>query len=134
MLNPSEIIIGYRKALNTWLRQFKVIVDLEKRLYKVEESLIGIFKWGQFKPLPELNYVLVFRSFYAKCEACSLDEHESDTFFQVSLVHHNNRRIITHETKDKAEAFLIAGKLSEGLKLNIKDSASVRGQSSWKKV
>lgn len=133
MLNPAEIIIGYRKALNNWLRQFKVIVDLEKKIYKIEESLLGIFKWGSFKPLPELNYVLVFRSFYAKCEACSLDENESDTYYQVSLVHHKNRRIITHETKNKTEAFLYADKLSKGLHLGIKDAASVPGQSTWKK-
>lgn len=131
-MNNDNIIIGVRKALNNWLRQFRTFIDLEHKLYKVEESLLNIFKWGKFVPLPQLNYVLVFRSFYAKCEACSLDEN-ADSYYQVSLVHHKNRRIITHETKNKVEAFVLAEKLSKGLNLSIKD-ASVPGQSSWKKI
>ena len=131
-MNNDNIIIGVRKALNNWLRQFKTFIDLNHKLYKVEESLLNIFKWGKFVPLPQLNYVLVFRSFYVKCEACSLDEN-ADSYYQVSLVHHKNRRIITHETKNKVEAFVLAEKLSKGLNLSIKD-ASVRGQSSWKKI
>lgn len=126
-------MVGYRKALNTWLRQFKTFIDIENRLYKIEESLIGVFKWGEFKPLPQLNYVLVFRSFYAKCEACSMDEN-ADTYYQISLVHDKNRRIITHETKNKKEALDMAEYLAKGLGLSIKDSASVPGQSSWKRV
>lgn len=131
-MNNDNIIIGVRKALNNWLRQFRTFIDLEHKLYKVEESLLNIFKWGKFVPLPQLNYVLVFRSFYAKCEACSLDEN-ADSYYQVSLIHHKNRRIITHETKNKVEAFVLAEKLSKGLNLSIKD-ASVPGQSSWKKI
>lgn len=133
MNNGSEIVIGYRKALNNWLRQFRTFIDLEHKLYKVEESLLNIFRWGKFAPLPRLNYVLIFRSFYAKCEACSLDEN-ADSYYQISLVHNKNRRIIAHETKNKAEAFTIAEQLAKGLDLSIKDAASVPGQSTWKKI
>ena len=132
-MNNSNIFIGYRKALNNWLRQFKTFIDFDHKLYKVEESLLNIFKWGKFEPLPQLNYVLIFRSFYAKCEACSLDEN-ADSYYQISLVHNKNRKIITHETKNKAEAITIAEKLAKGLDLSIKDAASVPGQSSWKKI
>ncbi len=128
----QNIIIGYRKALNNWLRQFRTFIDPERRVYKVEESLLNIFRWGKFEPLPQLNYVLVFRSFYAKCEACSFDEN-ADSYYQISLVHNKNRKIIAHETKNKAEAFTIAEQLAKGLGLTMKDAASVSGQSSWKK-
>jgi hypothetical protein len=131
--NGQNMIIGYRKALNNWLRQFRTFIDLDHKLYKIEESLLNIFKWGKFVPLPQLNYVLVFRSFYAKCEACSLDEN-ADSYYQISLVHNKNRKIIMHETKNKSEALTFAGKLAKGLDLSIKDAASVPGQSSWKKI
>lgn len=131
-MNNDNIIIGVRKALNNWLRQFRTFIDLNHKLYKVEESLLNIFKWGKFVPLPQLNYVLVFKSFYAKCEACSFDEN-ADSYYQISLVHNKNRKIIAHETKNKTEAFVLAEKLSKGLNLSIKD-ASVPGQSFWKKI
>lgn len=132
-MNDSGIIIGVRKALNNWLRQFRTFIDLERKVYKIEESLLNIFKWGKYEPLPQLNYVLIFRSFYAKCETCSMDEN-ADTYYQISLVHNHNRRIITHETKNKTEAFTFAEKLARGLSLSIKDAASVPGQSTWKKI
>ena len=132
-MNDSGIIIGVRKALNNWLRQFRTFIDLENKVYKIEESLLNIFKWGKYEPLPQLNYVLVFRSFYAKCETCSMDEN-ADTYYQISLVHNHNRRIITHETKNKTEAFAFAENLARGLSLSIKDAASVPGQSTWKKI
>ncbi len=131
-MNHSKIIVGVRKALNNWLRQFKVYIDPGQKLYKIEEGLLNIFKWGRFEPLPRLNYVLVFRSFYAKCEACSLDEN-ADSYYQVSLVHNKNRKIITHETKDISEAFTVAEQIAKGLSLSLKDAASVPGKSSWKK-
>lgn len=131
MENTKNIIIGYRKALNNWLRQFRTFIDIEHKLYKIEESLLTIFKWGKFEPLPQLNYVLVFRSFYAKCEACSLDEN-ADSYYQISLVYNKNRKIIAHETKNRMEAFDLANRLAKGLDLSIKDAASVPGQSSWK--
>lgn len=131
MENGQEIIIGYRKALNNWLRQFRTFIDLEHKLYKIEESLLNVFKWGKFEPLPQLNYVLVFRSFYAKCETCSLDEN-ADSYYQISLVYNKNRKIITHETKNKSEALHLAEQLASGLNLSIRDAASVPGKSSWK--
>ncbi len=107
----DDLIRGKREALSNWIRQFVTIVDIEKRSYKIEEGLLGIFKWGSFKPLPTINYVLVFRSLYAKCEACSLEENPNENpnaYFQVSLVHHKSRRIIIRETKNKKGAFDLA--------------------------
>ncbi len=128
----NSILTGTRKAINNWLRQFKTFIDFEHKTYKIQESLLGIFKWGEFKPLPYINYVLVFKNVFAKCETCSINEFEnnSHSYFQVSLVHNTNRRIIVHETKNKEEAFKIAGELSSHLQLRIKDSSS-RRQSVW---
>lgn len=129
----NAILAGTRKAINNWLRQFKTFINFDNHTYKIQESLLGIFKWGEFKPLPQLNYVLVFKNVFAKCEACSIDEFENNphAYFQVSLVHNKNRRIIVHETKNKEEAFAMAQELGSHLHLRIKDSASNRREAVW---
>jgi hypothetical protein len=129
----KEVIIGKREALSNWLRQFSTVIDIKKRVYKIQEGLLGIFKWGTFEPLPKIDYVLVFRSLFAKCEACSLDEYENNpnAYFQVSLVYNKNRRIVVEETRNKEEAFALAREVAEGLNTRLRDSASVRGKSTW---
>jgi len=129
----KDLLIGKRDALSNWIRQFVTIIDIEKRAYKIQEGLLGIFKWGTFKPLPKIDYVLVFRSLFSKCEACSHDEYENNpnAYFQVSLVYNKNRKIIVEETKNKEEAFALAMEVASGLKTKLRDSATVRGQSTW---
>jgi uncharacterized protein YigE (DUF2233 family) len=129
----SPLISGKRKGISNWFRQFATVIDPIRKLYKIEEGMLGLFKWGAFQPLPRIDYVLVFRQVFAKCEACSIDEYENyeHSYYQVSLVHNKNRRIIVHETKQKQEAFELAAKLSSALALRIKDSASQRGKSMW---
>lgn len=129
----KDVIIGRREALSNWIRQFNTIIDIEKGVYKIQEGLLGIFKWGTFKPLPKVDYVLVFRSLFAKCETCSLDEYENNpnAYFQVSLVYNKNRKIVVEETKNKEEAFAKAKKVAIGLNTKLRDSATVRGQSTW---
>jgi hypothetical protein len=129
----TTILIGKRAALSNWIRQFVTVVDFEKGMYKIQESLFGIFNWGTFKPLPKINYVLVFRSFFAKCEACTMDEFEDNpnSYFQVSLVYNKNRRIVFHETKNINEAFEFAQKIASGIKTRIKDSATNSRVAKW---
>ena len=130
----KNLIIGKRDALSNWIRQFATIIDPEKRIYKLQEGFLGIFKWGTFKPLPEIDYVLVFRSLFAKCEACSLEQNinnNPNAYFQVSLVYNKSRRIVVRETKNREEAFTLAGEIATGLKTKVRDSATTFGQSNW---
>lgn len=129
----KKLIIGKRDALSNWIRQFTTIIDFEKRVYKLQEGFLGIFKWGEFKPLPKIDYVLVFRSLFAKCETCSIEENANNpnAYFQVSLVYNSNRRIIVQETKNKDEAFALAQELSAGLKTKLRNSATTLGKSNW---
>lgn len=129
----SELIIGKRKAVSNWLRQFVTILDVERRMYKIQESLLSVFKWGEFKPLPKIDYVLLFRQLFAKCESCPVDEIEKSnaSFYQVSLVYNGNRRIIVHETRNREEAFAIATRTGTALNARIKDNATTRGKSAW---
>ncbi|MBI3518855.1 MAG: hypothetical protein HY062_05805 [Bacteroidetes bacterium] len=128
----KTLIIGKRKALSNWVRQFTTFIDVEKRYYKLEEGLFGIFKWGEFKPLPKIDYVLVFRSFFAKCEQCSLeDSGNPNAYFQVSLVYNKNRKIILQDTKNKQEALNLAYEVASSLNTKLKDSASTTGEVAW---
>jgi hypothetical protein len=132
-MNTATIIKGKRKGISNIVSQFVTFIDLEKRMYKIQESLFGIFKWGDFEPLPKIDYVLVFKQFFAKCEVCEIDEDKDNaySFYQVSLVHHKNRRIIVHETKNKEEAFNLGKEMALALQTRVRDSASVRGKSVW---
>lgn len=132
-MNYPGIIKGNRNAISNWLRQFATFVDPDKRSYKLQESFLGIFRWGESLPLPKIDYVLVFKQLFAKCEACSIEEYENNdhSYYQVSLVHHKNRRIVVHETKDRRKAFNLGLELGNSLQTRIKDSASVRGESRW---
>lgn len=130
----ESTVSGKRDGLSNWVRQFVTIVDLEQKIYKLQERWFGIFKSGEFKPLPKIEYVLVFRSLFAKCEGCSLEENMAENpnaYFQVSLVHGRNRRIVVQETKDRETAFSTAKNLALGLKTRLRDSATVLGASSW---
>lgn len=131
----ENVIIGKREALSNWIRKFFTLIDIEGKAYKIQETVLGIFKSGSFKPLPKIDYVLVFKNYFSKCAACSIDEEENnpDSFYQVSLVHNKTRRIVVHETKNKHEAFDMASNLGNLLTLPIKDSASNRRQSTWLK-
>jgi|GEM_PF-670365 len=127
------LIVGKRKAISNFFRQFTTFIDIEKKMYKLEEGLFGIFRWGNFQPLPKIDYVLVFRSFFAKCEACAFDAENDNpnAYFQVSLVYKSNRRIILHETKEKQEAFELATETALSLKTKLRDSATNPGKSVW---
>lgn len=124
----ENVIIGRREAISNWLRQFDTIIDLKAKAYKIQEGLLGIFKWGSYKPLPKVNYVLVFRSLFSKCEACSTDDSDNNpnSYYQVSLVYNKNRRIIVSETRKKDDAFIFGRKLAEELNAPFKDSVSNR--------
>lgn len=128
----DQLVIGNRQGLSNWARQFKTVLDLKNHVYKMQESLFGIFKWGEFKPLPKkIDYVLIFKNSFVKCE-CGIDADENPhSYYQISLVHNNNRRIVVHETKNKEEAFEMAISIASDLHVRLKDSASTRGQSKW---
>jgi len=131
----ENLIIGKRNAVSNFLRQFTTIIDVEKRVYKIQEGLLGVFQWGTFKPLPKIDYVLVFRSLFAKCEACAFDEEEDNpnAYFQVSLVYNTNRRIIVHETRKKKDAFDLAEIAASGLETRLRDSATNPRKGVWLK-
>ena len=57
----SSIIIGKRKGISNFVRRFHTYLDFTTNTYKIQESLLGVFKWGKFTPLPNVDYVLIDR-------------------------------------------------------------------------
>ncbi|HOZ87829.1 MAG TPA: hypothetical protein PL029_08730 [Bacteroidia bacterium] len=127
------MITGKRRAISNLFRQFDIFIDVEQRLYKIQNGLFGILRWGNFQPLPKIDYVLVFRSFFVKCEACVYDDtiDNPNAYFQVSLVYNKNRRIIIDESKNKKEAFALAKEAAGAFKTRIMDSATQPGKGTW---
>lgn len=124
-MSSSTHIFGKREGISNWIRKFSTEIFPEERRYRAVESIFGIFKWGTEQKLPPIDYVLLFKHVFAKCETCSIDEYENNihAYFQVSLVHNKNRRIVVHETKNKQEALSMAQTLANGLHVNLKDAS-----------
>jgi len=120
----SLVISGKREALSNWIRKFSTDVFPESGKYGLNESVLGIFKWTKKLTLPKIDYVLIFRHVFAKCENCSVDSFENNihAYFQVSLVHGRNRRIVVHESKNKQSSLDIGNALSQALHVQLKDN------------
>ena len=129
----AEILIGKRKGMSNFFRQFSTHLNLKQMEYKIQESVFGIFKWGEFQPLPKIDFVLIFKQLYAKCEDCTVDDFENsiNSYYQISLVYNKNRRLVVHESRDREEAFEMAEKLAIEFKKPLMDSATNRRKGVW---
>ncbi len=126
-------ILGKYSASNFFMKR-GVELDLENNTFRVIEKIFSIIPIpGKSIPLPKADYLLIFKTLYAKCEACELEDFENGngSVYQLSIVYNKNRRLIVHETKKKQEVFELAKLISENLHLRIKDSASNRKQPVW---
>jgi hypothetical protein len=120
------IITGKYAASNLVLRQ-GIEVDLSHKKFRKTRKILGLFNiTEEWRPLPASNYILLFQTFYANCEACDLNDKDESGTLQVSLVYRKSRKLIIHEGKNKAEIISIASKLSEHLSLKIKDAMTNR--------
>lgn len=127
----EEIIVGKRESSN-FFRKMGTLLNLEKGLYKAYESVLGITS-GTWKQMPKIDYILVFKTLYVKCEGCEPEDFDDGkkAVYQLSLVYNKNRRLIVHETKIKDEVFKLAEKLSSFFHLKIRDAASDRRNPKW---
>ena len=127
----EQIIIGKKASSNLFIKT-GTLINLEKLLYKAYERVFGIDS-GTWKALPKLDYILLFKTLYIKCEGCTLEDFDNDegAIYQISLVYNKNRKIIVHESNIKAEVFELATKINSFLKLKIRDSATDRRNPKW---
>lgn len=119
-------------ASSNFLIQQGILLDTDKKCYNKTNKVLNLltFKEG-CKTLPKMNYLLMFRTLYAKCESCSVEDFENSSIVQLSFVYNKNRKLIVHESKNFEEIKLLANQLAEEFNLRIKDSASDRRNSKW---
>ncbi len=124
--------IDGKYAASNFVVQQGLSLDTDKRCYTKSKKLFGFLNIGEgCKPLPKTDYILLFRTLYAKCEACSPEDFANSSTIQVSLVHHKNRKIIVHECKSMEESLEKARQLAQALGLKIRDRATDRTKSAW---
>lgn len=125
------IITGKYAASSIIYRQ-GIILDLDRKCFMKTSKIIGLFNFKEVcRNLPKIDYVLMFKTFYAKCEPCSLDEQDSPATVQLSLVYNKNRKLIIHESRNMKEIKDMAVQLAQHLKLRLKDSATDRRNPKW---
>lgn len=124
--------IDGKYAASNFIVQQGLILDTDKQCYVKSRKLFGLFDISdKCKPLPKLDYVLLFRTLYAKCEECSLEDFETSSLIQLSLVYNKNRKLIVHEGKNMKESFEKARLLAQMYGLKIRDSATDRRKPKW---
>jgi hypothetical protein len=128
------MITGNIMASSVFFRQ-QMQVDLEKRQYRLVKHLFGLFTIrDEWKKFGKIDYVLLFRTLYAKCETCTAEDFERSSVIQLSLVYNKNRRLIISEGSDLVEMKRTGLKIAEELKLKVRDSATDRRNPVWVSV
>jgi hypothetical protein len=126
------MIINGKYAASNFFVQQGLTLDTDKKCYNKSNKLIKLITVNEAcKSLPKLDYILMFRTLYAKCEECSVEDFENSSVVQLSFVYNKNRKLIIHESKNFAEIKELAEKLSKEFNLRIKDSATDRRNSKW---
>lgn len=125
------IIKGFYMASNIFVKQGIELDTLENRFRKTYKILKLFSFTDGWNNLPKLNYILLFKTLYAKCESCSTDDFENSSIIQLSLVYNKNRKLIIHESKNLHEITQMAHELSKNLSLKIRDSATDRRNPVW---
>lgn len=126
-------LTGQYSASNFFVKR-GIRLDLLKGYYQIYNKLFSFISLpAKWLKMPKPEYILVFKTLYAKCEACEIEDFESGdgSVYQLSLVYNKTRRLIVHEGKDKEDVFTKAKLLAQHFQLRIKDSASNRKQPVW---
>ena len=125
----DNIIVGKRESSN-FFRRMGTLLNLEKGLYKIYETSFGI-RSGEWKKIPQLDYILLFKPLYVKCEGCATEDFEKNSIYQLSFVFNKNQKLIIHESEIKEDVFSLAEKLHTYFKVKIRDAASDRRNPKW---
>jgi hypothetical protein len=126
-------IKGHYATSNFFMKR-GIEIDLGKKCFRKIGKLFSIFKMTEAcEELPEIDYILLFKTAYAKCQACTLADFENSSVVQLSFVYNKNKKLIVHETDNIESAKLLARQLSSELKLSIRDSATDRRNPKWLK-
>ncbi|MCX8081064.1 MAG: hypothetical protein N3F09_07515, partial [Bacteroidia bacterium] len=107
-------------------------VDTVRKQFRKIHGLLYVFKMKEkWQKLPRLDFILIFKTLYVKCETCTPEEFEKNGVYQLSVVYNKKRKFVLDVSGEKNKIFTEARLLAKEWNLKIMDSASVRGKSFW---
>src|SRR5690606_39344835 len=75
----------------TTLFRSGLILDTDKKCYIKTKKIVHLFDVSdKCKPLPKFDYVLMFRTLYAKCEPCSTEDFNNSAVVQLRSEEHTS--------------------------------------------
>lgn len=98
-------------------------INFKEKLYR-NVSIIGPQYFGRWEPLPELEYVSLFRTnlTHSATGLSGVSVSQKSSIVQVSLVSEGNKRIKVFEGKDMTVAVEKAKEFSKELNIDIWDA------------
>ncbi len=97
-------------------------IDLTSKKYRKIYSVLGIH-FGRWKPLPELEYVSVFKTKENKrVQSLGASANMSNEIYKLNLFYNRNRKIQAYKTAGLDDAFNVARQISEILNIDILDA------------
>lgn len=119
-------------AASNFIVQRGIELDYDKGCYQLTYRIFNLFAFkSACEKLPKGEYLLLFRTLYAKCETCTIEDFDESSTIQLSLVYRKNRRLILHESHAMSDMRLLAKDMSQTMKLKIRDSATNRRKPVW---
>lgn len=97
-------------------------INLTNKTYRTIRSLFGI-KIGKWQHIPEFEYVSVFRtSETQRVNGMAATAEVKDAVILLNVFYNSNKHITFYKTKDKADAFQVAGHIALALGIDILDA------------
>jgi hypothetical protein len=104
-------------------------IDMEERKYR-NIIIIGNQSFGNWKYLPEIKYISVFRTIIVSSivgrSGATVSNREKTIL--INFIHGKNQRLRVYKTDNVEDAFLKAKYFSEKLNLRIFDATSKKGK------
>ncbi|WP_044400766.1 hypothetical protein [Lacinutrix sp. Hel_I_90] len=104
-------------------------IDLSSKTYRTFHSLFG-FRFGQWKTLPDVEYVSVFKTAEINTvRSLGAEANVKSDIIQLNLFYNRNQKITAYRTKDEDDAFKVAGEIAQILNIDILDAT--QAESKW---
>ncbi|MEP5256213.1 MAG: hypothetical protein ABJQ39_14215 [Winogradskyella arenosi] len=99
-------------------------MDLENSQYRTTTSLFNL-TFGTWHPLPEIEYVSVFKTTQtSRVWVSAASTQVTTSCIKVNLFYNTNRKIEAYETDNTDQAFAIATQIARALHLKVLDATS----------
>ncbi|MFD1016840.1 hypothetical protein [Winogradskyella rapida] len=99
-------------------------MDLENSQYRTTTSLFNL-TFGTWHPLPEIEYVSVFKTTQtSRVWVSAASTQVTTSCIKVNLFYNTNRKIEAYETDNTDQAFAIATQIASALHLKVLDATS----------